>query len=665
MDSLSENIFTARTLDDCLNLASSKLNVSKNDLQYKIIEEKQGIFIKKVTISVKIPENIENDKEIKSDEVKEKEVTKVSCDNKNIDGTIKVKNGEIIVKNHKNGGRPATIRGNDKVKVLVDGIEVTSKQDVYEENSIEIIFEKNIAERMMNINISHDSMEAYASIKYIPENVYKLKDTMEQKDLEVEAKLEEQKYPNPYTIDEIKEILLSKGIKVGVIKENLYKLVKLQDVEDVLIAKGRNIIQSIDDKIDIKFDINNGKAFKEDKNGNVDYKSIGRVKEVKKGEVLAVRELGIDGKDGIDVKGCIKKHTKRKKANIKLGQGCEFKDDNTVISTIEGKPAFKGGVIAVHPVHNVEKDVDITTGNIDFVGDVVIYGSVKEGMRVDCGQNLTVNKNTEHAKLYSKRDMTVLGNVINSDLHAGGEDILKRNKLKVLKKFNSALLELISTVDHIKKFNLLGKKVRDGEIVKVLIENKFKYINNLCSEFNELLLQCSMEEEKVVSDCINKNLVGVGPLNIKEVNELNLIVIKVKRAISAIETTLSVPVTMNISYCQDSVLKCSGNVIVTGKGEYVSEIISHGSVEFISSGSLARGGVIRAKKEIKCKEVGSEGGVSTKLIVEGKGHIWVDVAYQNTRFIVGEKEYILEVPSKEIHAYLADDGELVVDKFVL
>ncbi|WP_053284654.1 flagellar assembly protein A [Clostridium botulinum] len=665
MNSLSENIFTARTLDDCLNLASSKLNISKNDLEYNIIEEKQGIFIKKVTVSVKVPENIQNDKKIKIDEVKEKEVTKLSSDNKNIDGTIKIQNGKIIVKNHKDGGRPATIRGNGKVKVLVDGIEVTSKQDVHEQNSIEIIFEENVAERMMNINISHDSMEAYASIKYIPENIYKLKDTMEQKDLEVEAQLEEQKYPNPYTIDEIKEILLSKGIKVGVIKENLYKLVELQDVEDVLIAKGRKPIQSIDDRIDIKFDVNNGKAFKEDKNGNVDYKSIGRVKEVKKGEVLAVREPGVDGKDGIDVKGCIKKHAKRKKANIKLGQGCEFKDDNTVISTIEGKPTFKGGVIAVHPVHNVEKDVDITTGNIDFVGDVVIYGSVKEGMRVDCGQNLTVNKNIEHAKLYSKRDMTVLGNVINSDLHAGGEDILKRNKLKVLKKLNSGLLELISTVDHIKKFNLLGKKVRDGEIVKVLIENKFKYINSLCSEFNELLLQCSMEEEKVVSDCINKNLVGVGPLNIKEVNELNLIVIKVKRAISAIETTLSVPVTMNISYCQDSVLKCSGNVIVTGKGEYVSEIISHGSVEFISSGSLARGGVIKAKKQIKCKKVGSEGGVSTKLIVEGKGHIWVDVAYQNTRFIVGEKEYILEVPSKEIHAYLADDGELVVDKFVL
>ncbi|WP_275936023.1 flagellar assembly protein A [Clostridium haemolyticum] len=304
---MSKNIFTARTLKECLDLASSKLNVSKNNLQYKVIEEKQGIFIKKVTVSVKIPDNIENNKEISINEVKEKEIAKLSIDDKNIDGTIKVENGKIIVKNPKKGGKPAKIRINDKVSILIDGIEVTSEQNVYEENSIEIIFEENVAERMISINKSHDLMEVYASIEYIPQNIYKLKDSMEQKYLKVETELKEQKYPNPYTIDEIKKILLLKGIKAGVIEENLYKLVKMEKSQDILIAKGRKPIQSIDDKINIKFDVDNEKAFKEDKNGNIDYKSIGRVKEVKIGEILAVIEPGIDGKNGIDVKGCIKK----------------------------------------------------------------------------------------------------------------------------------------------------------------------------------------------------------------------------------------------------------------------------------------------------------------------------------------------------------------------
>lgn len=668
---MSRNIFTGKTIEECLALASSKLNIHKDELEYKIIEEKRGIFIKRVTISVKVTKEIEEGKSkdhsvLKAKGEGNKDMETSYKNNINLlDGTVRVQDGKILVTNNKEDGKPATVRGNNKVKVLVNGNEITSKQEVYENSKIEVIFDENIAERMMNINVSHDAMEAYVTVNYIPENIYKLKNMSERNNLEFQIELKEQKYPNPYTIDEIKKILLQNGIKVGVVEKNLDKLTELRQVGQILVAVGQKCVKSTDDKIEIKFDVDYGKKLKEDANGNIDYKSIGRVHEVKKGETLAVRQIGLEGKDGISVKGNIIRHTKRKKVNIKLGQGCEFKDENTVISSIEGKPIFKSGTIAVHPIHNVEKDVDITTGNIDFGGDVVIHGSVKEGMRVDCGQNLIVNQNVEHAKLYSKRDMTILGNVINSDLHAGGEDIVKRNKLKVLKKLNSGLLELISTVDHIKKFNLLGKKVREGEIVKVLIENKFKYITTLCKEFGELSLQGEIDEEKLINIDINQKLMGVGPLNIKDINEINLILVKIKRAISAIEITLAIPVTMNINYCQDSVLKCSGNVMVTGKGEYVSEIICHGSVQFVTSGSLARGGLIKAKDEIRCKEVGSEGGVSTKLVVDGEGHIWVDIAYQNTRFIVGGKEYILEVPSKDIHAYLADDGELVVEKFVL
>ena len=77
---------------------------------------------------------------------------------------------------------------------------------------------------------------------------------------------------------------------------------------------------------------------------------------------------------------------------------------------------------------------------------------------------------------------------------------------------------------------------------------------------------------------------------------------------------------------------------------------------------MARGGVIKAGKEIKCKVVGGLGGVSTKLIVEKKGHIWADLAYPNTRFIIGEREYVLDVLSKNIHAFIDEDRELIVEK---
>ena len=76
-----------------------------------------------------------------------------------------------------------------------------------------------------------------------------------------------------------------------------------------------------------------------------------------------------------------------------------------------------------------------------------------------------------------------------------------------------------------------------------------------------------------------------------------------------------------LDYCQDSVIKSSGNIVFTGKGEYVSQMIASDSIIFEKDKSLARGGVLKAGKEIKCKIVGGIRGVSTKLIVENHGHI--------------------------------------------
>ena len=121
---------------------------------------------------------------------------------------------------------------------------------------------------------------------------------------------------------------------------------------------------------------------------------------------------------------------------------------------------------------------------------------------------------------------------------------------------------------------------------------------------------------------------------------------------------------MVISYCQDSYIESSGDVIVSSKGEYISNIIANKSIEFTQTGSVARGGTLRAKDEIKCKTVGSEAGVTTRLEVENAGNIWADVAYHNTIFKIGVREILLESSSKNVHAYLKN-GNIELDKFVL
>ena len=45
--------------------------------------------------------------------------------------------------------------------------------------------------------------------------------------------------------------------------------------------------------------------------------------------------------------------------------------------------------------------------------------------------------------------------------------------------------------------------------------------------------------------------------------------------------------------------------------------------------------------------------------------ITADLAYNNTVFYFDERRYVLEVPSKDVKAYLDEKGEIVVEKFVL
>lgn len=644
---MNKKIFTAKTLDECLDMAASQLKIKKEELKYEIIECKKGFFNKKISISV------ETEKSVK--EMKE---------NKN--GTIKVDGGKIIVKNPKEGGVPAFIKPSKLVGILVNNNEIKSRIEVFEDTTIEVIFQKNTAERRLNISISQDNMEAYISIKYVAENTYILKNTEERNELDIEIELKEQIFPQAYTKTEILEQLTLSGIKCGIKEENLVKLTEQQDFDNILVAEGVPAINGIDDKIEIKFneEVSNKKLV-EDKEGKVDYKSIGRVESSKKGDIIAVRIEGKEGKDGIDVKGISKKHKELKKVQLKAGEGCELKDENTVVASIEGKPSCKGNVVSVHKIHVIDKDVDLKTGNIDFVGDVFIYGNVKEGMKVNAGHNLIINHNVESASIKAKGDLEVQGNIINSHVSAGGTDISNLNKVKNLEKIYAVISQLVTTVDHIKKFSLLGKKVHDGEVVKVLIENKFKGITPLCVDFIAIISKEDTQEEIRLANTIKEKLIGFAPLNIKNSCELNILMDQIKEVKTMLSSMITEPVNIKISYCQDSTINSPGNIIVVGKGEYVSHLTAYESIEFINPNSLVRGGVIKARKEIKCKHVGSEGGVSTKLIVEASGNISVDVAYQNTCFMVGEREYILECPSKNVHAYLNNEGELIVDKFIL
>ncbi|NSJ92857.1 DUF342 domain-containing protein, partial [Coprococcus sp. MSK.21.13] len=160
-----------------------------------------------------------------------------------------------------------------------------------------------VASRKIDISTSKDNIEAYISITYKPERIYELKESKEGNQLKLEKVLKYSKMPPKYTPEEIKEQLSKAGIICGIIEENVQKAIE-KSCTNMLIAKGARPIDEKDDVIEYKFNVDGReKKPEQDAMGNIDFKSIGTVEAVKKGDVLAIRHTSKTGRDGIDVRG--------------------------------------------------------------------------------------------------------------------------------------------------------------------------------------------------------------------------------------------------------------------------------------------------------------------------------------------------------------------------
>jgi uncharacterized protein (DUF342 family) len=637
---MKEKVYDGNTVEKCLKKASEDLKVPIEQIEYTVLEEKRGIFKKKASISVKI-------------EKKQKI---------NNDGKITIQDGIISVKNPKEGGKPAIIITTPDIELFVDEKEIRDRVQVFEHSIIKVKHKENDAERRLNIEISPDYMKVYLDIKYIPKDIYTIDDCEENVNVVVKRKLKERIMPKKYSVDEVRQELKNNGVNYGIIEENLKKIEEKEEIEELLAAEGVQPICGKDDEIEIKFE--EKKKLVEDNSGKVDFKAIGHIGTVSEGDILAIKHVGTEGKDGIDVRGKTVRHEPRKKIEIRTAGGCRIVDGIKIISEIKGRPDVFNNVFSVNQVHEVNGDVDLTTGNIQFKGHIIVYGAVTEGMKIEAEKSIVIYKNAARAQISAKGDVTINGNVILSKITAGREDVFCLKFINNLSKLKEMITSLKETCEQVKKLNLLGRKAKDGEIVKILIENKFKKIPKVSLDVIKDVLYKYRQEDELIFMVKNK-IIGLAPLNIKSIDELDEMIEIIDIKLEQLTEDLTAPVDINIAYCQDSTVNSSGNINITGKGEYVSDITAHDSIFFTGMRSVARGGVLKAKNQIKCNIVGSTGGVSTSLIVEKRGHIWAEIAYQNTRFRVGKQEHTLEYPCRKLHVYIDKEGELTIEKLKL
>lgn len=631
-------VIKSDTLENALKEAGDELDLPIERLNYRVINEKRGLFKKSIELEV-TPKEIIDDK-----------------------GYVSIINEKFLIENPKNEKKPAAINIPEAIEFFVDGERVFNKAKVLEENNIHYHIAKKEAKRNLNIKTSDENMRASLWITYEPEINFSIKDCERKHNIDIELIEKERIYPPKFTKEEIKEALRNNGITFGIKEDVIDELITKEIVEGTTIAEGIKTIDDVGDRINIFF-AEETKAKEHDDLDKVDYRNFYDIANVESNQPLGEIIQGSEGKDGVDIFGKVKKRKTFNKINLKVGEGCYIKD-NKVYSSIAGRPCVKGGVFYVYKVFNQDMDVDVKSGNIHFIGDVHIRSNIKDGMTVSAGNTLIVEKNVEGAFLTSKGEMTLKGTVIRGRVIAGGDNTLAMNEVYLFKGIKEDLSELINVITQIKERNLNVGNIRDGEIIQTLLESKFK---TLGSKVKILLVNHSVngEENEKIKVLLKTKLFSLGVIEIKSYNELYEIIELLDSRIKSLSSELKLPVNLYINYTQDSNIESSGDIIFTGKGAYLSNISAQGSIYFKNNNSVIRGGLLKAQNEIKCKIVGSEGGGKTTLITSKTGHIYADVVYMGTKFVFGKREYIFDAPCRNVHGYLDQYGDVNIDKFVL
>lgn len=214
-----------------------------------------------------------------------------------------------------------------------------------------------------------------------------------------------------YTYDEVMNRLSLNGIKTGIDEEKIRWMIseKIYD-QPVEIAVGKPVQTGKDGYYEFFFDTdeinNNRPTVRED--GSVDYFNQKRFEKVNEGDLLARYHEPTKGEFGFDICGKLLVPKPGKPMPRLHGKGFKTSEDgNETYAAISGKIEYCNYDLNVVNVYEVNGNLDMSMGNIDFNGDVNITGCVRSGVTVHAMGSIFIGGFVEGATLIAGKDIVL------------------------------------------------------------------------------------------------------------------------------------------------------------------------------------------------------------------------------------------------------------------
>jgi len=212
------------------------------------------------------------------------------------------------------------------------------------------------------------------------------------------------------TVDIYKSLMIQNRVYHGIKEQYIEELVDKPIYREKLeIAEGLKPVNGKDAYIHYFFETDQTRIkLKEGTNGKVNFKELNIIQNVVQNQPLAKKVPPEDGVDGKTVTGKILPARAGSDIPLPVGTNVHVNDANdTIISDINGQVIIANGKINVEPVLTVEGDVNLKTGNIIFLGTVIITGNVEDGFSVKAAGNIEVKGIVSKAELDAEGDIII------------------------------------------------------------------------------------------------------------------------------------------------------------------------------------------------------------------------------------------------------------------
>lgn len=223
--------------------------------------------------------------------------------------------------------------------------------------------------------------------------------------------------------------LKAHGVVLGFKEDEIHKaLFEDRYMQEIIAAEGVPAKHGQDARIDYKVNIKKDNVqFEEDAKGRVDYKEMNMVENVVVGQILAEKLPSTNGQAGKTIFNRIVEARDGKDVELRQGRGTILSDDGTkLIAEINGQVVYSNSRISVEPVYRVVGDVGPKTGNIMFLGSVVIGGNVLDNYEVKAAGNVEVGGVVQKAKIEAEGDIIIRGGVQGATLESTGGSLFAK-----------------------------------------------------------------------------------------------------------------------------------------------------------------------------------------------------------------------------------------------